>query len=76
MTMSNEPVHVLNLNTGRTGTVSRKWFENPAINAGILIEVDKAQKPYVPELYKSKIDPAPVEVEEDTDSEKEMEEAE
>jgi hypothetical protein len=56
MTMSaNDEIPVLNLETGATGSIRRKWFENPAINQGILVEVDERQKPYVPDLYKSKI---------------------
>lgn len=49
-------VEVLNRETGERGTIRRDWFENPAINAGILVEVDPSQKPYIPELYKSKIE--------------------
>ena len=65
--MSNEIVEVLNQETGERGQIRRKLFENPRINNGILVEVDASQKPYVPELFHSKIpsDPAVVEDEED-----------
>lgn len=54
--MSNEIVEVLNRETGERGHIRRKLFENPRINNGILVEVDASQKPYVPELWKSKIE--------------------
>lgn len=70
MTMSNETVTVLNQETGDVGTIRRKWFDNPAINNGILVEVDPSQKPYVPELFKSKVPAieAPVEDEDEADT--------
>lgn len=60
----NEQITVLNKITGAVGRISRAWFENPAINNGILIEVDDDQKPYTPEMFKSRLkepatDPAP-----------------
>lgn len=57
--MSNSIVEVLNQETGARGKIRRKWFENPVINNGILVEVDASQKPYVPELFHSRI---PVEI--------------
>jgi len=54
--MSNEKVSVLNLETGEHGWIRRKWFDNPAINKGVLVEVSEGQKSYVPELWKSKIE--------------------
>lgn len=53
--MSNEIVAVLNTETGQTGTLLRYLFENETFNNGILVEVDPHQKPYVAELYKSKV---------------------
>lgn len=55
--MSNEYVEVLNLETGARGRIRRRLFENPAFNNGILEEVEATQKPYAPELYKSKVEP-------------------
>lgn len=68
--MSNEIVEVLNQETGERGQMRRKWFEHPRINNGILIEVDASQKPYVPELYHSKIptDSAVDEIEDEDDN--------
>ena len=51
-----ELVHVLNLETGETGDIPRKWFEHEIINPGVLVEVDPEQKPYVQELWKSKVE--------------------
>ena len=48
-------VEVLNLNTGKRGTIPRRQFNNPAINNGILVEVDPSQKPYAAELFKSRL---------------------
>lgn len=62
-------VEVLNLETGERGSIRRDWFENPVINAGVLVEVDAAQKPYIPELYKSKIEPSSEEVEPEEEDE-------
>jgi hypothetical protein len=53
--MSIETVDVLNLETGERGLIRRDWFENAAINNGILVEVDPEQKPYVADLFKSKV---------------------
>lgn len=53
--MSIEIVEVLNLETGARGRIRRDWFENPVINANILVEVDEDQKPYVDGLYKSRL---------------------
>ena len=55
--MDNDIVEVLNTETGARGRISRRWFENEAINNGILVEVDADQKPYVAELYKSHFEP-------------------
>ena len=41
--------------TGQVGTIRRAWFENPAINNGILIEAKPGQKSYEPELFKSRL---------------------
>lgn len=63
-------VEVLNQETGERGRIRRRLFENPAINNGILVEVDPSQKPYVAELFKSRLtEPAvdPVAVEDDED---------
>lgn len=51
----NDIVEVMNLDTGERGKIRRKHFENPRINDGILVEVDPEQKPYVSELYKSRL---------------------
>lgn len=53
--MSNEIVEVLNTETGDRGQIRRKHFDNPRINNGVLVEVDASQKPYVSEMYKSKL---------------------
>lgn len=50
----NDIVKVLNTQTGETGTIRRKWFDNPRINAGVLVEVKPDTKPYIPELYTPK----------------------
>lgn len=47
-------VEVLNQETGERGRIYRRWFENKRINPGILVEVDADQKPYTPELFKSR----------------------
>jgi hypothetical protein len=53
----NDMVRVRNGETGAIGYIARPLFENPRINRnGILVEVDEFAKPYVPELYKSKIE--------------------
>lgn len=53
--MTNEFVDVLNTETGQRGRIRRNLFNSPAFNPdGLLVEVDSTQKPYVPELYKSK----------------------
>lgn len=54
--MSNEIVEVLNQETGERGQIRRNLFDNPRINNGILIEVDASQKPYVRELFKSRLE--------------------
>lgn len=63
-------VEVLNQETGERGRIRRRLFDNPAINNGILVEVDPSQKPYAAELFKSRltepaVDPATVEDDED-----------
>ena len=55
-----EFVEVRNKHNGQRGTIRRDWFENPAINAGILEEVEPDQKPYVRELYRSRMEPTHV----------------
>lgn len=54
--MKNELVNVLNLETGERGLIRRRLFESPVFNPGVLVEVDADQKPYVSELYKSKVE--------------------
>jgi hypothetical protein len=53
--MINEMITVRNLETGEVGRIRRRLFENPKINDGILVEADEDDKPYAPELYKSKM---------------------
>lgn len=68
----NDTVEVLNLETGKRGKIRRSLFEHSYFNPGILVEVDPTQKPYVPDLYKSKFeteDPAPEQEEHDSDKE-------
>lgn len=55
--MNTEIVHVRNLDTGAVGTITRRLFENPAINNGILEEVEPGTKPYLKGFYKSRIEP-------------------
>lgn len=50
-----EQVKVRNLETGDVGLIRRDWFENPAINNGILIEVEPSAKPAAKKLWKSKM---------------------
>ena len=77
----NDMVEVLNLETGARGKVRRSILEHEYFNPGILVEVDPTQKPYEPEMYKSRLtepavdpvtveDPAPDE-EPESDSEEE-----
>lgn len=47
-------ISVRNLDTGAVGTIREDWFNNPAINDGVLEQVSNDSKPYVPELFKSK----------------------
>jgi hypothetical protein len=65
--MSNEIVEVLNQESGERGQIRRKLFDNPAFNNGILVEVDASQKPYVPELFHSRIPAEPVVIEDEED---------
>ena len=56
-------VEVLNQETGERGRIRRRLFDSPKINNGVLVEVPASQKPYVAELFKSRltepaIDPA------------------
>lgn len=64
-----DKITVRNIETGEVGLIRRKWFDNPRINNGILVEVDPHSKPYVLELWKSKLEPEapadPEKVEED-----------
>lgn len=48
-------ISVRNKDTGDVGTIREDWFNNPAINDDILERVEKDAKPYVTELYKSKL---------------------
>lgn len=52
--MNIDYVEVLNQETGERGRIPRHWFNSKAINNGVLIEVDADQKPYTPELFKSR----------------------
>lgn len=64
--MSIEIVPVRNVETGEVGTIRRDWLDNEAIvKPGILVEVDPDAKPYVPELYKSKVTAEPEEAPEE-----------
>ena len=74
-------VEVLNQETGERGRIRRRLFDNPAINNGVLVEVDPSQKPYAAELFKSRltepaVDPATVEDDEDETPETEPEPSE
>ena len=74
-------VEVLNQETGERGRIRRRLFDNPAINNGVLVEVDPSQKPYVTEMFKSRltepaVDPATVEDAEDETPETEPSEEE
>lgn len=54
--MSIEWVEVLNNHTGERGRISRGHFDNPRIvKPGLLEEVSADQKPYIPEMFKSKM---------------------
>lgn len=65
--MPNDFVNVLNTDTGERGRIRRNLFESAAFNPnGLLVEVDPTQKPYVPELFKSKREEA--ETPEDADA--------
>lgn len=52
--MNIDYVEVLNQETGERGRIPRHWFNSKAINNGVLVEVDADQKPYTPELFKSR----------------------
>lgn len=52
--MNIDYVEVLNQETGERGRIPRHWFNSKAINNGVLVEVDANQKPYTPELFKSR----------------------
>lgn len=70
----NETVHFLNSENGQRGKLPRYLFENPDFNDGRLVEVDPHQKPYVAELFKSRLtEPAidPATVDEDPEPEEE-----
>lgn len=55
--MKNEMVEVLNTETGERGRIRRRLFESPVFNRnGILVEVEANQKPYLPEMYKSRVE--------------------
>lgn len=50
-------LEVLNLETGERGRISRSHFNNPRIvKPGLLKEVDVDQKPYLSEMFKSKVE--------------------
>ncbi len=56
MTNPNERVRVLNQETGQVGTIKRRLFEKPRFNPnGLLVEVGPEQKPYLPEMFKSRV---------------------
>lgn len=73
--MKNEMVEVFNIKTGQRGQIRRRLFESPVFNRnGILVEVEADQKPYLPEMYKSRVeDPEPDEAEDDTEADEEEE---
>lgn len=50
-------ITVRNLETGQVGRIRRDWFENPAINAGILVEAEPGAKSALPEMWRSKLAP-------------------
>lgn len=72
--ITNDYVEVLNLATGARGKVLRHIFENPSLNPGILEEVEAGTKPFVPELYKSKVNPQTPPLLEDNDEDESVEE--
>ena len=51
--MATETVKVLNTETGKTAVIPRWILNHPKFNT-FLVEVDPAQKPFVPELYTPK----------------------
>ena len=61
-------VEVLNQETGERGRIRRRLFDNPAINNGILVEVDPSQKPYVTEMFKSRLTEPAVDPADDPDA--------
>lgn len=56
----NDMITVRNKETGEVGLISRRWYESPVINNGILEEVPPGTKSALPEMWKSKM--APVEM--------------
>lgn len=72
-----DTVRVLNQATGKVGVISRRLFDSPVFNPGILVEVPLEQKPYAPGMFKSRltepaIDPVTVEpIEAETPEEEE-----
>lgn len=54
--MTSKKVEVLNNDTGEVGLVSRVIFESDIFNpGGLLLTEVSGQKPYVPELFVSKV---------------------
>lgn len=53
-------ITVRNKETGEVGLISRKWYESPVINRGILEEVPPGTKSALPEMWKSKMAPAEI----------------
>ena len=64
----NDMVEVLNQETGERGRIRRRLFDNPAINNGVLVEVDPSQKPYAAELFKSRLTEPAVDPADDPDA--------
>jgi hypothetical protein len=61
-------VEVLNQETGERGRISRRHLENPAIvKPGLLVEVDKDTKPYLPEMFKDRTFAEPLPAKPDTE---------
>ena len=61
-------VEVLNQETGERGRIRRRLFDNPAINNGVLVEVDPSQKPYAVDLFKSRLTEPAVDPADDPDA--------
>lgn len=51
----NDMITVRNKDTGEVGLISRKWYENPVINDGVLEAVPAGTKSALPEMWKSRM---------------------